>query len=145
MQILIVILLAIIAISVAPWIVGLLALGLGAYGVVIAIGAGLAAALLLAVGLWHLIAMLRSDLKKRKIAEQQRTDLEKTLRDQAINALESKRRAEAREAEIALEADRKEQARVKRLVPCPHCASQIAKGSMFCPVCGKQPISTRPA
>ena len=143
MQVLIVILLVIIAIAVAPWLVGLLALALGAYGVMVAIGAGIAVALLVAIGLWQLIAMLRAEAKKRKIAEQQRADLDQALLDQSINALESKRIGEIRAKEAAFEAERMEQARVRRLVLCPHCSSQIAKGSMYCPACGKQPISAK--
>jgi ABC-type transport system involved in cytochrome bd biosynthesis fused ATPase/permease subunit len=143
MQALIVILLAIIAISVAPWIIGVLALAAGTYVVALAVASALAATLLMALLLWFGVSTLRSKAKERRLIEKYRVDLERTTAELAISAQQARERAEARAREDALEVVRKEQERVKRLVPCPHCSSQIAKGSLYCPDCGKQPISAR--
>lgn len=134
MQILIVVLLAIIAIAVAPWAVGIIALALGTYITAVTIVSVLAAALLVVVLSWRSLRAYRS-----KAEEKQRN--ERILEDLAIRDQSARQKAEIRDKEIALESERKEQARIKRLVPCPQCSSRIAKGSMYCPVCGKPPVS----
>lgn len=141
MPILIVILLAIIAIAVAPWLVGVLALALGAYGMLALAAAGVVFVVLLGIGLWQGASMLRVYSANKRAAEKHTLEFQKTLAEQAIKAQEARRKAEAKAEEDAVEADRKEQARIKRLVPCPHCSSQIARGGIYCPVCGKPPIA----
>lgn len=66
MQILIVVLLAIIAIAVAPWAVGIIALALGTYITAVTIVSVLAAALLVVVLSWRGVASVPTDLKPRK-------------------------------------------------------------------------------
>lgn len=145
MQIIIVILLAIIAIAVAPWIIGVFALAAGTYVVALAIAAALAITLLISVLIWGWVSKLRYKSKEKQLSEKYRVDLERTAAELAISSQHARRRAEVKAKEAALEAERKEQERVRRLVLCPHCSSKIAKGSMFCPVCGKQPLSASPA
>ena len=134
MQILIVVLLAIIAIAVAPWAVGIIALALGTYITAVTIVSVLAAALLVVVLSWRGLSAYRS-----KAEEKQRN--ERILEDLAIRDQGARQKADIRDKEIALESERKEQARIRRFVPCPHCSSRIAKGSMYCPACGKPPVS----
>lgn len=134
MQILIVVLLAIIAIAVAPWTVGIIALAFGTYITVVAIVSGIVAVLFVVILSWCSLNAYRSKAEERKRNE-------RILEDLAIRDQSARQKAEIRDKEIALESERKEQAIIKRLVPCPHCSSRIAKGSMYCPACGKPPVS----
>lgn len=144
MQVLIVILLAIIAIVLAPWLIGVFALAAGTYVVAMAIAAALTITLLILVLIWSWVSKLRTKAKEKQLIERHRVDLERTEAELAISAQHARQRAEIKAKEAALEAERKEQERIRRLVLCPHCSSKIAKGSMFCPVCGKQPLSASP-
>ncbi|MGO2452583.1 zinc ribbon domain-containing protein [Pseudomonas taetrolens] len=133
MQLAILLVLIVIAVILAPWLLGLIAVGIAAYGLWLIISLAVAAVFSILV----VSAILMSGSK--------RTISSKT--EQIISEVnEQYREKEAAERAAAHEASEIGQAKIERVkkvrvVECPNCSATIAKHSLYCPQCGK---STKP-
>ena len=133
MQLAILLVLILIAVILAPWLLGLIAVGIAAYGLWLIISLAVAAVFtILVVGVILMSGSKRSMSSK---TEQIISEVNEQYRE--------KEAAERAAARAASEIGQAEIERVKkvRVVECPNCSATIAKHSLYCPQCGK---STKP-
>ena len=133
MQLAILLVLIVIAVILAPWLLGLIAVGIAAYGLWLIISLAVAAVFSILV----VSAILMSG-SKRTISsktEQIISEVNEQYREK-----EAAERAAAREASEIGQAEI-ERVKKMRVVECPNCSAMIAKHSLYCPQCGK---STKP-
>lgn len=129
MQLAILIVLIIIAVILAPWLLGLIAIAIAAYGMWLVISLVAAAVISLLV----IVVILLSSSSKPASSNTERMMAEV---NEQFRAKEAAQRAAAVEAaEIALA----ESERIKkvRVMECPSCSATIPKHSLYCPQCGK--------
>ena len=133
MQLAILLVLIVIAVILAPWLLGRIAVGIAAYGLWLIISLAVAAVFtILVVGVILMSGSKRSMSSK---TEQIISEVNEQYRE--------KEAAERAAARAASEIGQAEIERVKkvRVVECPNCSATIAKHSLYCPQCGK---STKP-
>ena len=133
MQLAILLVLIVIAVILAPWLLGLIAVGIAAYSLWLIISLAVAAVFtVLVVGVILMSGSKRSMSSK---TEQIISEVNEQYRE--------KEAAERAAARAASEIGQAEIERVKkvRVVECPNCSATIAKHSLYCPQCGK---STKP-
>ena len=133
MQLAILLVLIVIAVILAPWLLGLIAVGIAAYSLWLIISLAVAAVFtILVVGVILMSGSKRSMSSK---TEQIISEVNEQYRE--------KEAAERAAARAASEIGQAEIERVKkvRVVECPNCSATIAKHSLYCPQCGK---STKP-
>jgi ribosomal protein L32 len=134
MQLAILVVLIFIAVVLAPWVVGVFAVLVAAYGLWLVIAfamtlVGSAVALLVySLAQRRTRARAFSATPEEKIAEANRLYREK----------ESAQR-KSRTEEIHQGASMGRQ-KAPRLIECKNCGASIARHSMFCPECGKPPL-----
>ncbi|NNA32568.1 hypothetical protein [Pseudomonas lundensis] len=129
MQIAILLVLVVIAVILAPWLLGVAAIAVAAYGLWVAVGMVIAAVvfvLVIGVMMFSSRSQPSSGRTEQMIAEVNQKHREKEAAEQAA----------ARE-NIALEQAEVETIKKARVMECPHCSASIAKHSLYCALCGK--------
>lgn len=127
MQLLIVALLVLIVLILAPGLIWLLVAGAAAYAVWLALAA--------ALGVAVFVVVIISTQFRRKAAK---SNINQRI-DEANRLFRANEAAKAAKAAISkpVIAEAPKPAVVRRIKPCPHCQVEIAKGSLYCPSCGK--------
>ena len=133
MQLAILLVLIVIAVILAPWLLGLIAVAIAAYGLWLIIS--LAVAVVVSILVVGVILMSGSKRSVSSNTEQLISQVNEQYR-----AKEAAERAAAREASVIEQAEI-ERVKKVRVVECPNCSATIAKHSLYCPQCGK---STKP-
>ncbi|PLP85689.1 hypothetical protein [Pseudomonas sp. FFUP_PS_41] len=141
MQLIIAALLFLIALYVVPWLFGIVVMALGAYAFVVVAAGGVVLLIAVVIGIWHGVTLLRERSARKRASQAFELIAQRSQAEEAALEIERRRMDEIRAASEAAEAEKKEQLRVKRLVACVNCSSMITRGSMYCPVCGKPPVT----
>lgn len=135
MQLAILLVLIVIAVILAPWLLGLIAVAIAAYGLWLIISLAVAVAVVVSILVVGVILMSGSKRSVSSNTEQMISQVNEQYR-----AKEAAERAAAREAS-AIEQAEIERVKKVRVVECPNCSATITKHSLYCPQCGK---STKP-
>ncbi|VVO24010.1 hypothetical protein [Pseudomonas fluorescens] len=136
MQLAILLALILIAVILAPWLLGVIAVLVAAYGLWLAVAFALTIAAI-AIGAVVLLISRRGLVKKRDIssgAEQKIAEANRLYR-----AKEAARRAVAAQEELKY-IETPERDKKASTATCKSCSASIEKHSMYCPKCGKSPI-----
>lgn len=141
MQLIIAVLLFLIALYVVPWLFGIVVVALGAYAFVVVVAGGVVLSIASVIGVWHWVTLFRQRSARKRAALAFELGAQRSQAEEAALAIECRRMDEIRAADEAAAAEKKEQQRVKRLVACVNCSSMVTRGSMYCPVCGKPPVT----
>lgn len=135
MQLAILLVLIVIAVILAPWLLGVIAVLAAAYGVWLVAGIILTAAFAL-IGLVIYIVRISfaprdkiSSSSEFKIAEANRLYRERESLQRAADA-----ESELKSREILARTN------LARTMVCKNCSESIKKNSLYCPNCGKPPI-----
>lgn len=128
MQVAIFVVLVLILVVMAPWVLALAAAAVVAYGIWVVV-TGLVF-FLLSLGL---AAYYGYKSRRPTIS----SELEATIK--RVNDEYRRKQAEAGESTRAVVVDPVKQ-KPKKLISCRVCSAEIEKFSLFCPVCGKNPI-----
>lgn len=135
MQLAILLVLILIAVTLSPWLLGVMAFLVAAYGLWLVV---IAIASVVAVGIVLTVYGLRRGLfPKRDVSsmiEQQIADANAQHRAKEVARLAAENREKAQRQELA------ESVVHAKTTICKKCQSSIQKHSMYCPVCGKSPV-----
>ena len=133
MQLAILLVLIVIAIILAPWLLGLVAVVIAALGFWLLIS--LVAAVVVSLLVIGFIVVSGSSKPVSSKTVQIITEVNEEFRAKEVAKMAAARASAAiKEAEI-------ERVKKVRVVECPNCSATIAKHSLYCPQCGK---STKP-
>lgn len=135
MQLAILLVLILIAVILAPWLLGVIAALIFAYGIWLVIAAALTLVFVLVVLVVY--GLKRGLFPKRQLSsgiEQKIADVNSQHR-----AREAAKRVVDNHVAPALQAE-PVRASEKRLTVCKKCEASIEKHSMYCPKCGKSPV-----
>ncbi|WET11875.1 zinc ribbon domain-containing protein [Pseudomonas sp. D3] len=135
MQRAILLVLILIAVILAPWLLGVIAVLIAAYGLWVVVAGALS---FMVVAVYLLVYFLRRRLLSRR-------DVSSRIEQQISEANRLHRAKDAGNGSVVAQenfAEKVESERVskKRMTICKKCEASIEKHSMYCPQCGKSPV-----
>lgn len=138
MQLAILLVLILIAVILAPWLLGVIAVLVAAYGLWLAVAFALTIAAI-AIGAVVLLIYFsgRGLFKKRDISSG--TEQKIAEANRLFRAKEAARLAVAEQEELKYK-EIIDRAKKARPATCKSCSASIENHSMYCPECGKSPI-----
>lgn len=138
MQLAILLVLILIAVILAPWLLGVIAVLVAAYGLWLAVAFALTIAAI-AIGAVVLLIYFsgRGLFKKHDISSG--TEQKIAEANRLFRAKEAARLAVAEQEELKYK-EIMDRAKKSGLTTCKSCSASIEKHSMYCPECGKSPI-----
>lgn len=135
MQLAILLVLILIAVILAPWLLGVIAALVVAYGLWLVIAGVIS---LSVVALFLLVYGLKQGFFP-KPAVSSAIELKIAEANDQYRAKEAEKRAVNKQENLVREAERV-RVREKRMTTCKKCEASIEKHSMYCPKCGKSPV-----